>query len=288
MTFSKGLTIALLFALVQIHGQGILSFRLIAEGYTSTESKTTLSLQVSTDNDQLILADQYYRFYYDASNMQLDDLTIESELSSKLYYDIQVIEHITGFDASSIDQLSYDKNLGFINMYIELKDLLKGGMSIKSIDGWITIAKIECNILNTSRPIQASWAREHLTNDYASAYTIVSDWVAPQNINSSSSHLYTDLYAVAGQDYIDNAIDLKIGPNPTSDFIKIRNRESFSNNTIMSLRDINGSLLQSIELSGSNEAIMHLKNYDSGAYFIEIANATEDKIITEKIIITKA
>ncbi len=109
-------TISLLLALSTICAQNDISFRLSAEIYTIEDDKTSVAVQVKADRTELNLADQYYRFYYDAANMKFNDYNIVTNLPGELNYDAQVVEHINGFDASGIGASDYDKNLGFINL----------------------------------------------------------------------------------------------------------------------------------------------------------------------------
>lgn len=288
MRLFNTLTISLLLALTSICAQNDISFRLSAEAYTIEDNKTTVAIQVKADEAEMNLADQYYRFYYDAANMELNDFNIITNLPGELYYDAQVVEHVNGFDASRIGALDYDKNLGFVNLFIELSDLSTGGVSINPADGWVTVATVEFEIANAARPIYATWAREAVTKDYASAFSIVSEWVQPQVVEVATDNIYNDLYAVAKKNNNSDQVEIKIGPNPTADFVKIRNAHSFDNDAIVTLRDLNGSLLQTQDIAGTTEATINLNNYESGAYIVEIANGDNTEVITEKIIFTRS
>jgi len=268
--------------------QNDLSFRLTAEAYTIEDNKTSVAIQIKADKADMNLADQYYRFYYDASNMELNDFNIETNLPAELYYNAEIIEHITGFDASRVGALDYDKNLGFVNLYIELSDLTTGGMTISPVDGWITVATVDFKIEDTTKPILATCAREALTKDYASAYAIVSEWIQPQVVEVAKENTFDDLYAVAKKINRTQKIDIKIGPNPTADFIKIRNTELFEENATVRLRDMNGSVLLTQDISGTSQVTINLHDYQSGFFIVELSNGNDSEIITEKIIFTRS
>lgn len=268
--------------------QNDLSYRLIADKYTLDDENTTISIQIKTDEAALNLADQYYRFYYDASNMKLNDQNTQTVLPTANYHNATIIEHVEGFDASRVGELAYDQNLGFINLYIELSDLTMGGTTITPQDKWMTVATLDFSIDNTQKPLVATWARIDRTKNYASAYTLVAEWVNADAVAVTNQNEYNDLYAHATASDTNEDVKITIGPNPTADYIKIRSAQGFNNDAIVVLRDLNGYLLESMDIAGNTEAKIELSNYTSGAYLIEVTNGVNAKIVTEKIIFTRS
>ena len=100
-------------SIASLTSQNDISLRIAPEAYTIEGNKTKVAIQVKVDDAELELADQCYRFYYDAVNTELNDSNIHIKLPGELYYDAQVVDHINRFDASTISALEYDKNLGF-------------------------------------------------------------------------------------------------------------------------------------------------------------------------------
>jgi hypothetical protein len=268
--------------------QSNLSFRLIADEYTLDNEHTTVSIQVKADDTTLNLADQYYRFYYDASNMKLDDRSIETVLPTSNYYDATIIEHVDGLDASRVGELSYDRNLGFVNLYIELSDLTTGGTNITPQDEWVTVATLDFSIDNTQQPIIATWARVDRTKNYTSAYAIVAEWVNTDEVEVTTQNEYNDLYAMATAPSELEEVEISIGPNPTADYVRVRNAQGFNSDATIVLRDLNGAILQSQNVTGTTEATIELAGYTSGAYLVEVTNGANAKMHTEKIIFTRS
>jgi len=270
------------------NSQNDLSYRLIAEEYNLDDDNTTVSVQIKADDIALNLADQYYRFYYDASNMKLNDQNTQTVLPLSSYYSAVIIEHVDGFDASRVGELSYDKDLGFINLYIELSDLTLGGSTITPQDEWVTVAILDFSIENTEKPLVATWARKDRTKNYTSAYAIVAEWVDTDEVAVTNQNEYNDLYAQASEATVLEDVEITIGPNPTADYVRVRNAQGFNSDAIVVLRDLNGSLLQSKDVTGNTEATIELSSYTSGAYFIEVTNGPNADLITEKIIFTRS
>ena len=268
--------------------QNDLSYRLIAEEYNLDDDNTTVSIQIKADDVALNLADQYYRFYYDASNMKLNDQNSQTVLPLSSYYNAAIIEHVEGFDASRVGELSYDKDLGFINLYIELSDLTVGGSTITPQDKWMTVATLDFSIENTEKPLVATWARKDRTKNYTSAYAIVAEWVDTDEVAVTNKNEFNDLYAQASEATVLEDVEITIGPNPTADYVRVRNAQGFNSDAVVALRDINGSLLQSKDVAGNIEATIELSSYTSGAYLIEVTNGPNAEIITEKIIFTRS
>ncbi len=282
------LILVLCYSYVAVYSQNDLSYRLIADEYTLDDDNTTVSIQIKADDVALNLADQYYRFYYDASNMKLNNQNTKTVLPLTNYSHASIIEHVERFDASRVGELSYDKDLGFINLYIELSDLTLGGSTITPQDKWVTVATLDFSIENTEKPLIATWARIDRTKNYASAYAIVAEWVNSDQVAVTNQKEYNDLYAQASIVNYSEEVEITIGPNPTADYVRVRNAQGFNSEAVVELRDLNGSLLQSKDVAGNTEATIELSSYTSGAYLIEVTNGANAEIISEKIIFTRS
>ena len=268
--------------------QNDLSYRLIADAYTLDDENTTIHIQIKVDETALNLADQYYRFYYDASNMKLNDQNTQTVLPTANYHNATIIEHVEGLDASRVGELAYDRNLGFINLYIELSDLTMGGTTITPQDKWMTVATLDFSIDNTEKPLIATWARIDKTKNYTSAYTLVAEWVDTDAVAVTNQKEYNDLYAHATVSAVSKDVEIMIGPNPTADYVMVRNIQGFNHDAIVVLRDMNGYLLETKDIAGNTEATIVLSNYTSGTYLVEVTNGVNAKVVTEKIIFTRS
>lgn len=276
-----------LLATIAISQNGV-AFRLIENDYSIDSDKVTVDIQIKATEDNFVLADQYYRFYYDSKNMTIDEFSAESFLPGELYYDVEVIESIEGFNASEIGALDYDANLGFVNLFIELSDLVTGGAVINTRDGWVTVASVDFAIENTEIPVVATWARENKTNQYASAYSLISEWVQPQLVETVSGEGFEDLFATPNKSNVAEVIDIQVGPNPTADFIKISSNLQFESEATVTLRNLNGVKMLTQVVGGQNQAIVSLNDFTSGTYLVEVQNGNNAEKQIEKIIFTRS
>ena len=63
------------------------------------------------------LSSQNYRIYYGADNLKLNEESLISELPESLYQ-MRLVQHVNGVDASGRGDLNFESNLGFINFAI--------------------------------------------------------------------------------------------------------------------------------------------------------------------------
>ena len=80
--------------------------------------------------------------------------------------------------------------------------------------------------------------------------------------------------------------DLRIYPNPTSDYLTVKGQNEQLNASIVSLTDMSGKLvyLHKIELEiTNNEFVMDISNLHPGIYIVSIK--TNDLFLTKKLIV---
>ncbi len=76
--------------------------------------------------------------------------------------------------------------------------------------------------------------------------------------------------------------NIKIYPNPTSDFLYISLNKGFSNIQVI---DVAGKMIKNIQVNDSNNLEINVSNINSGIYFVKFIN--DNEIILKKIIIQK-
>ncbi len=254
--------------------------------YNVDATEMSISIEIKT-TEAMTLADQYYRFYFDSETMSLKEANNAELLSTNQYYNVQVIEAVEGYNASQVGTLSYDDNLGFVNLYIELADLLNGGVSIRPADGWLAVATLTFDVKDNTQSNKATWARENVTADYASAFTMVSEWVQPNEVVTLENVNFTDLDALYSFTRSTEAISITVGPNPTADFIKITANTAFDANSIVYVIDMNGRVLMTQDVSYETEVRVSLAHLNAGTYIVEMIDAEQNNITTEKIVLAK-
>jgi len=137
-----------------------------------------LNLKRSTDEEQRVeiyllnnssedikLAGQNYRLYYDSESSIFDDKSITSNLS-EAYSKIKVVEHFFDIDASGFGPLSFDSHLGFINFHIDFNEIEKDAILIES-NGKLKIT--EFSFLGDELP-NIVWGQKNITKSYATAF----------------------------------------------------------------------------------------------------------------------
>ncbi|RLD49947.1 MAG: hypothetical protein DRI94_10000, partial [Bacteroidetes bacterium] len=82
--------------------------------------------------------------------------------------------------------------------------------------------------------------------------------------------------------YISDKIE--IYPNPTSDFIFVKQDLNSGNNSLISITDITGKIIYKTKIN-SNIFRINVSDYTAGTYFVKIQTGT--KILREKIVIQK-
>lgn len=272
---------------LSLSAQTGVSYRLIDNRFDENQSELYVDIQIRADGSQFILADQYYRFYFDSDNMSLDTDYSQSHLPNELYYDMSIIESIEGFDASEVGALNYDQNLGFANIYIELADAIIGGTRITKSEGWVTIGTLRFDIKEGQAPSRATWAREGLTAQYASAYSVVSEWKQENVIETLSANSYSDLNFIQSQSRSAEIISIEIGPNPTTDFIRVQSSGLMNNGSFISLTDLAGNKVAHQSFSQQHQVKLAVSDLSSGTYIVEVYNEIAERIEVQKIVVAK-
>jgi hypothetical protein len=147
------------------------------------------------------LAGQNYRIYYDAAlaSWQSGISTLGSA-----YQDFTLIQDIQGVNATTPSgNLSFEDSLSFLNYTMDLIDPGVGGINLPSDSSWLTtsqlcftVAPILLNDPGTC--LEAVWARDGLTNEYATSFVEISEWVAVNDTEMANGALYDDLESSDG------------------------------------------------------------------------------------------
>ncbi len=144
-------------------------------------------IQVSSvSSTAFVLGGQNYRIYYD--NSKANYISGSSSLPSPAFTDYTVIQDIGPSDASGFsNNLGFESTLGFLNFTIDLNDVDNGsGITIPSNGTWVTTSNIcfvvdQAVIDSPGECLEIVWAKDGYTNDLATAFVEVVEWVASQN-----------------------------------------------------------------------------------------------------------
>ncbi len=156
----------------------------------------------SSDGNSWGLAGQNYRLYYDAS---LASWQSGTSLLSTSYQNFTLIEDIQDVDASSSGgSLSFDATLSFLNYTMDLNNPSVGGIAFPNDTTWITTSRL-CFVLQDSllnNPgvcLEAVWARDGQTNEYATSFVEISEWVDTNQTKMANGLEYNDLDSTDGK-----------------------------------------------------------------------------------------
>ncbi len=149
------------------------------------------------------LAGQNYRLYYDAS---LASWQSGVSVLPNTYQNFTLIQDLQDVDASATNSnLAFEGTLGFLNYTMDLTDLSNGGDSLPADGSWVTTSQLcftlEDSLLdNPSTCLEAIWARDTLTADYATSFVEVAQWVQADSTQMADGVFYDDLDSLDGND----------------------------------------------------------------------------------------
>ena len=250
---------------------------------SSTSDRLAVSVELrNTFDDKVVLADQNYRFYYDAEQIVFDEDASSSTLSSQSYSDIDILEHINDMKSPSLDY-----EMGFINFSINLKDVANGGVRLPSGSAWLSVATLYFDTTYDHKDFNQGliWSRAGYTDDYATAFVHITEWLAPHSVESLDIEVYHDVSIEdlrSSQDYV----NVSIGPNPTTDFIILDLDEVLSSPIAVQIMDMGGKTVKEVRLEkGSLSMTIDISNLPSSSYIINFYNIGNDLIHSDKIIV---
>lgn len=224
------------------------------------------------------LADHNLRAYYDHSAMEL--VSISSVLPEDKYSSIHLEESYTDGSLSGEPHLSYEDDMAFINMSVRMTDNQKGGTMIS--DKWTTIHRATFKIVNGDEKLSIAWAIEEVTQDYATAFVEVAEWIAPGKIETKNVFDLVNFEKQVEKLTSDNDVyEVKMGPNPTSDYVIITQND---NNANLSIIDLSGATVKEMGLK-QGENLVNINDLLAGSYvFLVYSN---NKSSAEHIIVSE-
>lgn len=181
------LTIFGLFASFALVAQSEFDVRFNLSGVDCDTRIACYDVQVrSTSGTSFSLAGQNYRIYFD--NSTADYVSGSSLLPSVAFTNYTVVQDVGPVDATGFStSLGFEATLGFLNYFIDLNDVDNGGdITIPANGNWLTTSNlcfsVEQSVIdNVDECIELVWAKENYTDDLATAFVEVSEWVGAQD-----------------------------------------------------------------------------------------------------------
>lgn len=255
--------------------------RFATNTYDNASHTLYVDIQVRTQGNQLVLAGQNYRIYYDASALSLKEDNSKLLLPVEKYSSVNFHTVKEGIDARGAGQLDFDENLGFANFSIDLINQKEGGLLIEANDHWYSVATLEFKVLDLDESIDLIWGRENKSESYATAYVEMAEWLAPKKIKSLRINEYVDFNAEASSknESLD-LIQMSFGPNPSRDIVKLTFTQEVEANSEIVIRDVVGREVLSSRINEStSQAKINISSIPQGNYIIELRSKMAGTII---------
>ncbi len=162
-------------------GQKDLDIRFEGVSHSDIDQKC-YQLQIKAiQNSSQLLGSQSYRIFYNAEEGRFLRSATTNLIGEQ--YGLKIVQSIYNSDASGFGNLNFDSSLGFINITITDSGNRDDMVSLIQ-DKWLSTAQI-CFEKNMDKSnLNLVWAREGLTDGYATAYTgvaIVDELNLPAN-----------------------------------------------------------------------------------------------------------
>ena len=270
------------------HATKSVNLRLNPNFYDQSSNSLYIDVDIQYDGyGKLVLADQNYRMYFDSDNLHLDQSESFSDLPQDLYSDISIKEVYEGVLVEGVNQLDFDQNLGFINFSIDLLDNVDGGIQLSKKDGWQRVAVLKFKVKDTEDVSQIVWSRMGSTEDYATAFVEIMEWIAPNatehvDINDSENLEFLS------EKNTDSTLEIKVGPNPATDFVIVDFTSGAQESAILIISDIHGRKIENHLIGkGTNEVFVPIDHLVAATYKIEVIDlTTEKRLYTEKLMVS--
>ena len=172
-------------------------------GFSQADITIELEKSVQSNNEQCVslkmtdvgstehsLSSQNYRIYYSADNLKLNEETLQSELPDNIYQ-LRLVQHVDGVDASGRGGLEFESNLGFINFAIVHSNIKQSGTLISS-EG-IDVASMCFEVQDFNKEMAIVFAREEVTAQYGRAFVDISTQNSKNDLLPTTVSRYDDL-----------------------------------------------------------------------------------------------
>ena len=280
--------IAFLFTATTVSANEI-ELRFSEAQYNESKQELYVNVEVAyTQAGQISLAGQNYRFFYSSEVLELDAQATKSFLPTSSYSAVSVDNHKSGIQADKVNQLSFDNDLGFANLSIDLQDVKNGGLDITEEDGWVTVARLKFDVKEAGAGYDIVWGREGVSDLYATAFVEMGEWVASSKLDKVTVSYYGDLSTEDALSTEAMIAEVKVGPNPTADYINITMERELTKDAMIILRDATGRTVQTkVITEGSISSRVDLSQLSSANYMLEMIDANKNKVYNTQVVVAK-
>lgn len=207
--------------------------------------------------EDIRLAGQNYRLFYNASRVQFAEGSERSALKHTAYTELDILHNITN-------------NIGFLSISVDGRELNDDVVILPRTGEWITTCNV-CFQTDNSKDFDLTWARMNKTAHFASASVAFSEWI---NKDFQQILLPNDVvdYSFESRQIADGLLgEIKMYPNPTSDYVSVEITEVNDYQNLI-IKDVIGREVVYDEVNSGADATMlyDLTNWPDGLYTIEL------------------
>ena len=185
---------------VNLSAQQLYDIRFLLDDIDCETGQTCYNVQIKSGDGQVWnLAGQNYRIFYDASTASYVNGSVTSELPPASYSAPLVTSDQQNVDASGFPgDLPFSATLSFFNYSIDLMNLSSGGVNLPADGDWLTTSRLcfdvpQSVIENGSECLNLVWARMGRTDEFATAFVEVSQWISTNNTAEALGNVFDDL-----------------------------------------------------------------------------------------------
>jgi hypothetical protein len=234
------------------------------------QSKACYDLEIrSPYHEQISLAGQNYRMFYNAKQAEVIEESIKNYSSRKSYGDLDV--------------LSTEQNdIGFLSLSVDARVNNDHTVILPQDGSWVAVASACFNSISDDA-YDLVWASQ-LTQDFASAQVALSKWDSDDEQVVIEPNLLIDYLSQDGR-LTESAVDITVYPNPVADYINIKFDGQNDANTI-SITDGIGRQVAYESLNSQDQFSYDLSNWPSGRYTVDVLDSNGGVINSKSVIKT--
>jgi gliding motility-associated-like protein/uncharacterized repeat protein (TIGR01451 family) len=240
------------------------------------QSTACFNVQIRSANGQIWgLAGQNYRIYYDGNLASFQTGISQLDNAYAAFNLRQDEQNLTATTTSNV--LDFENNLSFLNYHIDLNDLELGGINLSSDSTWLTTSQLcfdvdESLINDPNTCLEAIWAKDDLTQEYATSFVEVAEWVGNCETRPAIGANFDNLEAGDGNASCFNLNCQPVVDNATYDIRLESGDLDCETNTIcyaVQLRNPTGNIFN---LAGQNYRLFYdgsVASWQSGSSFLD-------------------
>ena len=223
----------------------------------------------SPHNEQINLAGQNYRMFYNADQASVIEESIKNYSSLQSYGDLEMI---------STEQ----NDVGFLSLSVDARINNDHTLIVPQDGSWIRVASACFNSISGDS-YDLVWASQ-LTQDFASAHVALSKWRVDDEQEVIEPNLLIDHL---GQDFSasEDLVDISVYPNPVADYINIELDGQSGANRIL-ITDGIGRQVAYESLNNQDKFSYDLSNWPSGRYTVDVLDIDGGVINSKSVIKT--